>query len=258
MTARTPPAAPGPDRPLLRLLGPVEVEGTAAALTSQQTSLLAYLACVGPADRERVVDALWDGRPVSTRRFQNLLSEVRRALGPGHLPEATGGRYHLIGIDTDLDRFQQLAGSRRAGQDGATAGEVSSPTEASSLTEALSLVRGPALSGVGGRHWSWLDRHPELTARAEVAVADAAWRLSSLLRCQGDLDGAGRACERGLACSPLDRPLMVALESIYREQGRPGVASRLVSAWEARLRRLDGEGWAQASSGSAVTTTLPR
>ena len=228
-----------PVRPLVRLLGPIEVDGTPAPLTSQQRSLVAYLACIGPADRERVVDALWDGRPVSSRRFRNLVSEVRRALGRSHLPDATGGRYRVVGVDTDLDRFQELIGGAGSG------GQRQAEDEAVGLSRALALVRGPAVSCAAERHWSWLERHPELAARAEATVADAAHRLSALLRARGDLDGARWACERGLACSPLDRPLMDALEGVYLAQGRPGVAHRLVDAWESRLRNLNGIGSTQ-------------
>jgi DNA-binding SARP family transcriptional activator len=230
--------------PVVLVLGPIEIVGAPRPLTSQQRSLVAYLACVGPGGRERIIDALWDGRPVSGRRFANLLSEVRAALGREHLPDAVGGRYRLVGIETDLDRFERLvAPSGRMHRERAPAprGEVEVETaEVQALEAALALVRGTALGAPGGRHWAWLDQHPELTARTEAAVAEVACRLAALHRAGGDLERARRACERGLACSPLDRSLVTTLETVYLDQGRPGVARRLARSWEARTARIDG------------------
>jgi len=232
----------GRSGPVVRVLGPIEIVGASGPLTSQQRSLVAYLACVGPSGRERIVDALWDGRPVSGRRFANLLSEVRAALGREHVPDAVGGRYRLVGIDTDLDHFERLvapSGRMRRERAPAPTTEVEA-AEVQALEAALALVRGTALCPPGGRHWAWLDQYPELTARTEAAVAEVACRLAALHRAGGDLERARRACERGLACSPLDRSLVTALEAVYLDQGRPGVARRLVRSWQARMARLDG------------------
>jgi DNA-binding SARP family transcriptional activator len=228
------PASSGAAQPLVRILGPIDVSPLGGRLTSQQRSLVAYLACIGPVDRERLVDALWDGRPVSTGRLLNLVSDVRRALGRDHLPDAVDGRYRLVGIETDLDDLQRAfdALSRRPG-----AGPGGPEVE--DLAGALARARGPVLTGPAGRYWSWLDRHPELTAGAEALVAEAACRLAALRRAGGDLDGARWACERGLAASPLDQSLVVALEAVYLDQGRVGAARRLVATWRSRLRRLD-------------------
>lgn len=253
----------------MRLLGPVDVVGLERPLTSQQLSLVVYLAAVGPSDRQRLAEALWGGQPISAGRLANLVSEVRRALGPGHLPAASGGRYHLAGVTTDVEVLADLDRSSVRTDDGDATG---------CLERGLRLVRGPVFGVPASRYWGWLDLHPELPGRAEMVVAAVALRVASALQAAGEHDRAGLACERALACLPLDRELVLMLERVYRAQGRPASARRLIERWRTGVARLGGEEpgpavpirralgrsdpgaprSAQASRGMAVTTTLPR
>lgn len=243
--------------PMLRILGPVEVEGLDVSLTSQQLALVTYLVCVGPADRDRLIDALWDGRVVSPGRFANLVSETRRRLGSRHLPPARAGRYRVVAVETDLDRLLDLAGHRSSARPAASGGPEA---EAVVLDAALALVRGPVLVAPDHRSWRWLDSHPEVVGRAEAAVADLSLRLAERLIVVGRFDRAQEVCEDGLARCPLDRELTLALASLHRQRGRPVAAHRLVERWRHQVRRLTGGDPLidQASRGTAVTTTLPR
>lgn len=215
-----------PAGPMIRLLGRVDLVGADWPLTSQQLSLLAFLACRGTADRASIVDALWDGQAMSPSRFPNLLSEVRARIGRRHLPQAIGGRYRLVGIGTDLALFE--AATSAVGDDGDR-----------ELAAALELVRGPPLTGPGGRYWSWVEDRTDLSTEIEALIVDAAHGLALRSRSQGDLDGATRACRQGLAACPLDENLIALLARLHLEAGRVGSAHRLVEGWESRIRRLD-------------------
>ena len=250
------PSAPGPTGPpVLRLLGPIDLTGSIRPLTPQQLSMVAYLACVGPARPEALADALWDGAPVSERRLVNLVSAVRAALGRHHLPEARAGRYRLVGVVSDLDLLIQLTAPQRPDHPDRPDHDVAA------LEAGLALVRGPALGRPRRRYWCWLDDHPEVAARAEAAVGERALRLVAVLRQRGQLERARTVCERMLGHQPLDRDLTLALESLHRQEGRPAAAHRLVNGWRERVTGLTGQDPLvdrdQASTGSAVTTTLP-
>ena len=256
MTNRsTPPSRPGRSSPpVLRLLGPIGVTGSARALSSQQLSLIAFLDGFGPAPPDVLAEALWDGAPISERRLINLVSSVRSALGPDHLPDRGETGYRLIGLPSDLDLLDRIGSTTGAGEPG-------SDHELAALEAALALVRGPVMRRPGPRHWRWLDDHPEVVARAEAVVGARTARLVELYRRCGQLDRARIACERILRVQPLDGQLIGALEAIHRDQGRPAAAHRLVIGWRRRVADLTGQDPlsvpGQASMGSAVTTTLP-
>jgi len=227
---------------VLRVLGPIDVTGVTRTLSSQQLAVISYLACVGPARRETLIDAVWGGRPISAARFANLLSEVRSAIGRDHLPVSVTGHYRLVGLATDLDLLSAAADGAPRGLPGPEVGqEPPSEAELVALEAAFRLVRGPVFDVSGERSWWWLDGHPEVVAQAEAAVAQVANRLVALLWQRGDLDRARGVCGRALACSPLDRDLIMALEGLHRAQGRPAAAHRLVERWRVQVERLTGE-----------------
>jgi len=225
-------AALAPEVPALtvRVLGPVEVAGLDTELTSQQLSLLCYLACNGPSNRATLIDALWDGQVISQSRFPNLLAELRARIGRHHFPEARDGRYQLAGVTTDLDQFErgvQLANR----QDPATA--------AATLGALLELVRGVPLTVPSSRYWTWVGDQTHFAARVEAMVADAAARLARIELDRGHLEAAQHACERGLVASPTDETLVVTLTEVYMAAGKPGQARKVVEAWEDKVSRLD-------------------
>ncbi len=222
--------------------------GVTSPLSSQQLAVITYLACVGPARRETLIDAVWGGRPISAARFANLLSQIRSAIGREHLPVSVTNHYRLVGLPTDLDLLSALADDPHRGHPGsgghpASDGhlEWSSEAEMAALEAAIGLVRGPVFDVAGERSWWWLDGHPEVVAQAEAAVGQVASRLVALLWQRGDLDRARDVCGRALSWSPLDRDLIMALEGLHRAQGRPGAAHRLVERWRVQVERLTGE-----------------
>jgi nucleoid-associated protein YgaU/DNA-binding SARP family transcriptional activator len=213
----------------IRVLGDVVAEG-APELTSQQLSMLTFLACHGSASKAALIDGLWDGQMISQSRFPNLLAEVRARIGRQHLPESRDGRYQLQGVITDLAEFERLVRSAHK-QDDAEA--------VVTLRQAMELVRGMPLTAPGRRFWSWVGDETHMAARIEALLADTAAKLARLEQAEGRFERVIWACERGLAASPTDETLVIVLTETYLAQGKPGLARRLVETWEDKISRLD-------------------
>ncbi|MFV0259581.1 MAG: hypothetical protein ACK5PP_14190, partial [Acidimicrobiales bacterium] len=232
------PLATGPEVPsagvMVRVLGPVDVVGLDTELTSQQLSLLTFLACRGPAGKAVIVDALWDGQVISRSRFPNLLAELRARVGRHRIPEAVNGRYQVAEVDTDLAHFERLAAP---GADGDGADDDAEVRRR--LRAALDLVRGAPLTVPGPRFWTWVDDHTHFATGLEALVADVAARLARSARRAGDTEAAVWACRRGLEAAAMDQTLVSMLTELYVELGHHGSARRLVEGWEERISRLD-------------------
>ena len=221
-----------------RILGPFEAthEGRNLVLGGRERVVLALLLLSASrvVPSERLADELWSGRPpeAALKALRVHVSRLRRALreagADGVL--ATHDRGYSLQIDPealDAARFETLlARARHQGAEGDHAGA------AASLREALSLWRGPALSGVAE------------TARLQVEAArleDA--RLAALEeRIEADL-AAGRHSELTAELDALTRvhPLRERLWAqrmlaLYRA-GRQAEALRAYQD----LRRLLGE-----------------
>jgi len=128
-----------------RILGPLEVvkDGQALALGGQrQRSVLALLLLRRGevVSVDGLVDAIWGENPprTATTSLQNIVSQLRKVLGPERLvTRAPGYVLALGGDEVDADRFTRLVEEAR-GKD---------PDErARRLNEALELCRGPALA----------------------------------------------------------------------------------------------------------------
>ncbi|MGI9615333.1 MAG: bacterial transcriptional activator domain-containing protein [Acidimicrobiales bacterium] len=216
--------------PEVAVLGRIEIRGIDRDLTSQQLSLLAFVACHPSATKEAVVDAIWDGQPISKSRFPNLLAETRSRIGRRHLPEASEGSYRLVGIRTDLARFERAV-------DAATTHDTDA--ERTSLRSALELVRGVPFTAPATRFWSWVGNDGHIAARVESTIADAAIRLARIEQDAGALEEARWACEKGLLASPADQTLVTILTEVYLALDKPALATRLVESWESLIARLD-------------------
>jgi DNA-binding SARP family transcriptional activator/streptogramin lyase len=135
----------------VRILGPLEVwaDGTQIDLGSnRQRALLALLVLHAGevVSTDRLIDELWAGNPPPTaaKVLQNLVSQLRRALG-AELGQAIVTRppgYELLLEDDALDarRFERLAAEGRRELDADPAGA------AGRFREALALWRGEPLA----------------------------------------------------------------------------------------------------------------
>jgi len=136
------------------ILGPVETRDGERILlsgTGKPVALLAILLLHANevVSSERLIDELWGDRPPRTaaKALQTYVSQLRRALGSDAV--ITRSRGYLLRVasgELDAQRFEQLAAS---GREALAHGDAAAA--AASLTEALSLWRGPALADEIGR-----------------------------------------------------------------------------------------------------------
>ncbi|MFU8841739.1 MAG: AfsR/SARP family transcriptional regulator [Nitriliruptoraceae bacterium] len=147
------------------LLGPprARLGARVLELTGRQPALLAVLALEAPrpVSHDRLIDAIWgeDLPRDPANALQQRISSLRRSLDPdraGQVLATLSGGYalHVDAARIDARRFTHLAAT---GHDQLAKGQHDAARH--TLTEALSLWRGPALDGVADEPW----------ARAEVA-----------------------------------------------------------------------------------------
>jgi DNA-binding SARP family transcriptional activator/tetratricopeptide (TPR) repeat protein len=181
-------------------LGPLEVESAGRPVRisgRRQQKLLALLllhADAGVAN-DWLIDALWDMPPQSaTQQIHNAIGSLRRALSDGTTGAAivtttTGYRMIVPPDSVDARRFQATVQQARQAE---AAGELEQAVVL--LTQALDLWRGPALTGLDGRHISGITARldeerlvaVELLASLRLRLGDSASLTSHLLQLVGD------------------------------------------------------------------------
>src|SRR5262249_20294887 len=131
----------------VRVLGPLEVwrgdERVALGAAKQRALLGLLLVRRGEVGSDVVIDALWGDQPPKGARntLQVYVSKLRRSLGHQVIETTpTGYKLRLEPNVVDADLFEQLF---RETQNGSTA---STEEKFDTLTEALSLWRGPAFA----------------------------------------------------------------------------------------------------------------
>jgi len=231
--ARVPPQArdtmPRPALPALPvevgLLGNVQVNGALESFRHRRrlTELVAFLAMHPEGTTtDTFATALWPERRVPVQTLANRLSETRRALGlasdgrPRLRKEAR--RHRLVDVDTDWDRFKDLAAEERG---------------AESWRRALALVRGRPFDGLERGEWAQLEG---FTAAIEASVVDLACRLGEHSLERGDAGLAHWAALQGLLASPWDerlyRLLMRAADGLGNRGGVDAALRSLAVALE--------------------------
>ena len=195
---------------LVRLLGPVEIEGAKDPIDRRRAvELVVYLAThPNGLDDERLKTALWPDDQAPQSSFNTTVTRARSRLGTGpdgapHLPHlvATGGLYRLgPRVATDFALLERhLVAARTSTPDAATR----------LLRSGLELIRGQPFAGVRhGYEWAYAEG---LVARMETVVADAAHHLAQLALDARDADIANWAARQGLLASPGD-------EVLYRDR----------------------------------------
>jgi DNA-binding SARP family transcriptional activator len=219
-------AAAGAAEVLVRVLGPVDVDGAVRPFTRAWTlDLVVYLA-LHPrgASADSWATALWpDWLPAAPTRHSTV-SAARRALGRAsdgsdHLPHSRGPLRLGPSVDTDWERFCALA----AGQRG--------PGGPQGWQSALDLVRGRPFEGLRSYDWTVLEG---VVTAVEDAIVELAVRLAGHYLSVGDGRAAELASRRGLRASPFDERLYRTLLLAADAQGNPGG----VEAAMAQLLRL--------------------
>lgn len=241
---RRAPVTPAPSRssianaaevstPMVRVLGPVGVEGSGEPMGGKALELTTYLAChPGGVGDDRLQTALWPERMPARGTFNNLVSLARRQLGTDAdgavlLPHALERRYRLAPVvGCDLARLEALADQ---------AGLVTGDESLALLVRALEVVNGRPFDEADGYEWA----HREgLVAAAERRVVSVAHHLAEDARRTGDLERAEWAARQGLRAAPGD-------ELLFRDRMLVAHAAGSTSAVESimdELRsHLDGE-----------------
>lgn len=231
-----PPSSEGGTEPMIRVLGRVRVNGFGAPLTSQQQALVAMLGLRGPCGRDQLIDRLWGGRAVSTSRFANLLADVRAVIGRDRLVQNPDGRYELLDVLVDVERFSDLV--QRADVSSESPDDPGVQAALDQLELAIGLIEGPILDSGDRRFWGWVDDGYHRRYEIEQLVVSAGLRAAVLALGVHQPQRARWACERCLSAVAHDERLVATLAQIHLVQGRHGAAAELVAGWEQAVRRL--------------------
>ncbi|WP_435154520.1 BTAD domain-containing putative transcriptional regulator [Amycolatopsis sacchari] len=178
------------------VLGPLRVRGDDGAPIevggARLRMLLARLALDAnhPVSPESLVDGLWGAEPPAdaVNALQSLVSRLRRALGDSARLSSTAGGYVLKVEEVDAARFEELA---TRGRHELAAGNHAAA--ATTLTEALALWRGEALSDVLDAPFAQAPaaRLDELRASAREDRFEAELELGHHADVLADLETAG-------------------------------------------------------------------
>ncbi|MEV0888560.1 LysM peptidoglycan-binding domain-containing protein [Streptomyces microflavus] len=201
VSARIPlPTEPVQDAaPLVRVLGPVEVQGARGNVASNRRTLslelTAWLALHPGATNHQIDEVLAPGGRVTRDTRNSRVGDVRRWLGADtdgnrylpHVSTQPDKLYRLSeAVDCDWTRFQQLVTRSRA-TDGPEAQDL--------LRQALDLVAGRPFSGIPPRRYVWAE---PLVQDMISAIVDAADDLAAQYLEHGDGRSALWAATRGL------------------------------------------------------------
>lgn len=227
---------PQPDAPMIRVLGPVEIEGAKGSREEgkegQLTALACYLALHPGTTSHAIQEALWPGRRTTSGTRTTALSKLRRRLGANaegnpFLPVKADG-YRLadvVGVDWNL--FLELARKGMVDQtDDGTA----------HLEKALQLVRGRPFEGVNYTHYSWIDPHlTEMTA----AIVDVAHELAQRHHTRQDFNAARTAITKGKLADPGNQALWIDLLRTEAAAGNPDALRAAADRYLAQCADLD-------------------
>ncbi|MGW9047332.1 LysM peptidoglycan-binding domain-containing protein [Streptomyces lydicus] len=218
--------------PVVRVLGPVDLEGARGSIESKRKrtciELAAWLVLHPNLDHHAVDEAMWPGRETARKYRNATVSRLRTWLGtdedgnPFFPPIATtsDARYALApAVDSDWHRFQRLTAAATSG----------GPQAAAQLRAALELVRGRPFSGVNSRRYAWAEHQAQDMISA---IVDAAADLAEHCLAQGDPRGALWAATKGLDAAP-------EMENLYRILFRTYAALGDYDALERAAERLD-------------------
>ncbi|MFE3770882.1 BTAD domain-containing putative transcriptional regulator [Streptomyces sp. NPDC059122] len=221
------------DGPVVRMLGPVDIDGARGSIESKRKrtciELAAWLVLHPNLDHHAVDEAMWPGRETARKYRNATVSRLRTWLGtdedgnPFFPPIATtsDARYALApAVDSDWHHFQRLT---------AAAAKSPSAQAPAQLRAALELVRGRPFSGVNSRRYAWAEHQAQDMISA---IVDAAADLAEHCLAQGEPRGALWAATKGLDAAP-------EMENLYRVLFRTYAALGDYDALERAAEKLD-------------------
>ncbi|MFE3945918.1 LysM peptidoglycan-binding domain-containing protein [Streptomyces sp. NPDC059118] len=225
-------ASIGPDRPLVQVLGTVDLLGAHGTIKSNRRTLAlemtAWLVLHPGANHHQLDEVLAPGGIVTRDTRNTRLGDVRRWLGADaqgnkrlpHVSTQPDKLYRLAGVDCDWDRFQQLAHSGRT---------ADGPAGEQLLRQALELVHGRPFGGIPSRRYAWAE---SLAQEMISAIVDAADDLAEWYLARGDARNALWAATRGLDVAR-------EMECLWRHKFRALSLLGEQAALESSVRQLD-------------------
>ncbi|MDK0524825.1 LysM peptidoglycan-binding domain-containing protein [Streptomyces sp. ML-6] len=221
-----------PDRPLVRVLGTVDLLGARGTVKSNRRTLAlemtAWLVLHPGANHHQLDEVLAPGGIVTRNTRNTRLGDVRRWLGADtqgnkHFPHVStqpDKLYRLAKVDCDWDRFQELARSGRT---------TDGPDGEQLLRQALELVHGRPFSGIPSRRYAWAE---SLTQEMIAEIVDAADDLAERYLARGDARSALWAATHGLTVAR-------EMECLWRHKFRALSLLGEEAALETSIRQLD-------------------
>lgn len=218
------------DHPVLRLLGPVELDGAAgAAPTRAAKQCLEYCAWLLEYPGT-TAQAMATALAVAEGTRRSNMSRLRAWLGADeldqpYLPDAYSGRIVLHpSVSSDWQRLQILTG------------RGVNRTSTGGLEAALQLVRGAPLADAAPGQWHWAEG---LRTDMISVIRDIGVELADRALADSDVELARWAASRALLVAPGDELLLVArIKTEYRAGNHPEV-ERLSLQLAAHARTLE-------------------
>jgi hypothetical protein len=215
--------------PVLRLLGPVELDGAAGTIPSRAAKqCLEY--CGWLLEHPgTTAQAMASGLVVAEGTRRSNMSRLRSWLGADSagqpfLPDAYSGRIMLHhAVSSDWQRLQIL-----------TAAGVNK-TSTAGLRAALELVRGAPLADAAPGQWHWAE---ELRTDMISAVRDIGVEVARRALADSDVDLARWAAARALAAAPGDELLLAVRIRTEHQSGNVVDTERLTLQLAAQARSL--------------------
>jgi len=251
---------PGQQAIVVKLLGPLEVDGTRKEVTAGPLLELIVFLALHPGrtfTSVQIRESIWGlgRRPITANTFRKYLVQFRKAFGTGVLV-TDAYRYELTGsVTSDWDLFRAHLDTNAATDSGTeSTGDLSGPEAA------LDLVRGPVLHGSfdGKKNspFSWAIGTVN-DIEDEVTTVSVELALSCL-----DLDDpqrASRAVAQGIRCADANLRLRMVDLQVAAALGGPREVGRRLAAGRAAMATfpkdvalLEGRartfGWAPAVS----------
>ncbi|MEM9566632.1 MAG: hypothetical protein AAGA93_28685, partial [Actinomycetota bacterium] len=221
---------------LIRVLGPVEIEGGPSGLdelSEPQRSILAFLALAGPSTVDQIARAVAPPGPDGAPPFDlaGALDDLHQRLGP-LFPSAGDGRHRVRSTITDLGSARRWIDQARG---------LSGERGRNLLQLALSEVRGRPFDGVPDHLWTWIeDHHLAIATQASSLLIDGCFDLCDGAYQADDVHLALWACEVASLVDPLQETAATRQVQLLTMLDRHAEADEVVAGWEAAFARVAG------------------
>lgn len=216
---------------IVRVCGPIRVDGGTTELPQRETAVAAYIALNGEVDIERIRDAVWAGAGVSLKRVRNVISTVRRSLGDAIAFTNDHRLTPGTNLITDLELIRRRLTHAHTPQDPLRKAEI--------LRGALEWVTGRVCTYPEGRRrcWTWIDLDNWIP-HVESLVASVASQLAQVSLDLDDGEGAVWAARRGMETTGQRDELTILLVRGYELLGDEVSARQVVRSYERYLDEL--------------------